>query len=448
MATLLTHRFDGNTALGWGGAIASYHRGLAGANNTKALAIVDVQLLNNSASDHSGGAIMADGLDTINISGVVADNNRARTYGGAIDSSRSRQFILQGASFTQNACGHEGGAVRISGCNDTAILTSNFSKNRAQTGGAVNIASLSNQCLVLSEVNFVQNVASLDGGALSMLLPSPSISFFPYGCLVSPLWTALGLDSIFLQSNISIVLPPEGSGAVTSADHSTMSPLALLMDVVVEGNSATNSGGGIHVIDTTVDEAAANAIASESPRHSGSPILLATGLQLTGNSVQQASGGQGGGMSLTAELPFTLQNSSMTGNSCGGKGGSLYVHASQVSTLMSHSSCGLNNEMNGKGFHLLAVGWFRKGMESQHDDLQVSIVVSAFVTVAVHSSPNGSEMVIVPRILLEAHTVLFASVHSFAGDHERCYFFQRQSKGRGRCICHVRRRSEPHRCAV
>ena len=144
--------FQGNHAKTSSGAIGSNHVNIAGS----------VQFINNSASH--GGAIQS-------ISSTIADNaqvffqgNRAKTFGGAIN---SKQYVaIAGSVQFINNSARNGGSISCAG---TVTIANKvvFQDNHADRfGGAIVI--FANTALAGS-VQFTNNTAQL-GGAISMLL--------------------------------------------------------------------------------------------------------------------------------------------------------------------------------------------------------------------------------------------------------------------------------------
>ena len=117
-----------------------------------------------------GGAILVDYGCSLNVSDCEFKNNKAigipvkdeiptTGFGGAIYSSGT--LDVKNSRFIQNNATEEGGAIFTGEAEQFNVLNCNFTKNEAECGGAISALHL-----IASASNFIDNYASISGGAI------------------------------------------------------------------------------------------------------------------------------------------------------------------------------------------------------------------------------------------------------------------------------------------
>ena len=125
-------------------------------NDGGTLTIHNLRMIEGSAEDESGGAIINEG--ELSISGSSFGDNSADEYGGAI--ANGGELSISNSSFSGNSAESAGGAIANAG--ELSINGSSFSGNSAEYGSAIyNWGEL-----VISSSSFSGNSAESAGGAI------------------------------------------------------------------------------------------------------------------------------------------------------------------------------------------------------------------------------------------------------------------------------------------
>ena len=224
--------FQGNRAKAFGGAIDSLeHVTIAGS----------VQFINNSANQ--GGAILSDGNVTIADSAqVVFQGNRAKTYGGAIDSLQ-HVTVAGSVQFINNSA-NQGGAIdsdfNVTIADNAQVV---FHSNYANTfGGAIDSLQ---HVTIAGSVQFINNSAN-QGGAIDSdgsvtIADNAQVVFqgncaMNFGGAISSLHVTIAGSVQFMNNSANQGGAIDSDGSVTIADNA---------QVVFHSNYANTFGGTI-----------------------------------------------------------------------------------------------------------------------------------------------------------------------------------------------------------
>ena len=216
---ILDSQFIDNTAVVDGGAIASYHANIVKIRNTT---------FRDNVAEFSGGGVggaisqanTSQSIGSLEITNSIFDNNRA-------DGDSEGPGSLAA-----------GGAIYNSGRSFITIVSSTFSRNRAQNGGAI-YSFLANS-LAISNSTFSANTAEFRAGGIWLDQSSASIAYSTFYRNSAPnpgqaLWLADNPSGIFMTANIV-----SKSGGISFIYDSCARSL-----VVGDVNPLTSGGGNI-----------------------------------------------------------------------------------------------------------------------------------------------------------------------------------------------------------
>lgn len=111
-----------------------------------------------------GGGVQSQGQTNLRIIGSTFVNGNAK-YGGAIHiNGNTKQMTIDGCNFINNVASEDGGAISRYESSSVDIINSNFEGNSAQWGGAIYLRYTDGK---LSNCTFKNNHASVDSGAVS-----------------------------------------------------------------------------------------------------------------------------------------------------------------------------------------------------------------------------------------------------------------------------------------
>lgn len=206
--------FFSNTALS-GGAIYAADQAVA--------AIRDSQFSDNTAISAPGGAIVATESASVMIQNCSFQGGAASS-GGAIAAGLLARVSILEADFRTNVAARGGGAIFVgSAAMDISVTNCTFISNVAERGAAINIEQGSGAHIIGSYLS--DNVAAQSGGALRI--------------------EGSGVTSV-VNSTVAGNSADEGGGI--SCSKATL----VISGVVVSGNLALSTGGGLSSTDCTV----------------------------------------------------------------------------------------------------------------------------------------------------------------------------------------------------
>ena len=143
--------FDSNTASKAGGSI------FIDESKEDSFAICKSSTFINNRAENSGGAI-AVRRSNVTMSNLIINQNHG---GGALSLVKNFLLDIHNCTFTKNA----DGGILATGNNSLIVRNCNFFNNEARNGGAISVEKSKN--VTLSHVRLFQNVASINGGAIT-----------------------------------------------------------------------------------------------------------------------------------------------------------------------------------------------------------------------------------------------------------------------------------------
>ena len=226
--------FVGNKAPGQGGAI----------NFEQVNLRMKHCLFDDNISEGSGGAIWAVGSKTLDIQETNFTGNRAE-HGGAINVAEQSYLRIKDCVFDNNTSERLGGAIVATFFATLEIQETNFTGNRAEQGGAIDVEQQSYLCM--TDCTFEDNRAEQIGGGIvggfeAVLEINGSYfstnSAFYGGAINAQLQTNLTLTNCRFERNFA----SDSGGAVSSA-----SVVLKIQETNFTGNGAPRGGGALYV---------------------------------------------------------------------------------------------------------------------------------------------------------------------------------------------------------
>ena len=260
--------------LGTGGAIA-----ITGSSRVMFERIADTVLSSNTAL-FKGGAISVDDSELSLQGEVLFKNNTNRAVGGAIASSNSTiHCIGDGIQFRNNHASSNGGAIQAS-TSKLYLDHTIFTGNMAQFGGAVMFNN--GPSIRITSCEFMNNGASGQSSAAYIDNSSNDVVFDGVNCFEgnqAPLGTVSCFDSncvfsgtiSFINNSLSDSFGPaslnfirsqvlmngtsifyNNYGATSGGIHGILANITITGNCSFIGNTVTNYGGGLFVVNSTL----------------------------------------------------------------------------------------------------------------------------------------------------------------------------------------------------
>ncbi|MAP55595.1 MAG: hypothetical protein CL605_11900, partial [Altibacter sp.] len=282
-----------------------------------------------------GGAIFNNTNGVLALaSGLSITGNYASRAGGAIEDASNGILTLNGITMSGNTAGVDiglgtmanpgnGGALHLSGTTNANITGSTISNNQAalEGGGLWNNAGTMVVSSTTVSGNTAQGDAADDGGG----------GIFNNGGTL----TLVG-NSVLISNNTASGTSGSGGGIFSTDGTVTMG------QAIIEDNSANRAGGGIELINGT---------------------LNGTGTRLRNNDVNGGAGipnpGNGGGFHVTGVATITFNNSIVSGNDAASEGGGLWNQAGTTMNVIATQI--VNNEALGAAADNGGGGIFNNG---------------------------------------------------------------------------------------
>lgn len=211
---------DGGTDVGQGGALYIVS-GVSG----ESLAITD-SLFQGNEAELDGGAVYSTGFDDLSISGSDFEVNLAGANGAGILFDSGSEFDLTDSTLSGNSGGWEGGAVSILSSVRVEIESNDFEGNQAGYGAGIYVEY--SEDTYVQDNTFTDNEASGRGGGLRLYESGP----------------------VIVSGNTYTGNQAEYGGGMAIWFSSDIS----LTDEVVQDNTASESGGGLHCHETDMTE--------------------------------------------------------------------------------------------------------------------------------------------------------------------------------------------------
>lgn len=360
--------FSGNSAEG----AAANEGGGALFNAGGQLFVRNSALTNNSATGAagSGGGILND-MGVLVVDTTSFTGNSAMRAGGAIEENSAATagvLTIRGCTMTNNTTGSapgNGGAIHITGANNSFLSKSTFTGNTAASeGGAIWNASgamVIDSCII--DANTAQGAASNKGGG-GIFNVSGVVSVVNESVVSNNLATGIsgsggGLMSKagtinILNSTFSANSANRAGGAIEIIDGTMIIEKSALTDNDVDGGAGTpapGSGGAIHVTgNTTLVSLDSVNVTGNAAALAGGGLWNQSGSMMNLNFVwvdNNTAGMNGGGIYNTGGT-MSISRSAVTNNEAGtGTGGGISNNSGEMSVDHSTISTNTSQTMGG-----------------------------------------------------------------------------------------------------
>jgi len=319
----------GRDALVLDGSAGSNHR-LLDIQNT-VVHVNDLSLQNSSvfSSTGNGGAIRAQGGQTLTLTSLRFFNNRADASGGAL--SIEGPAFISNTEFISNAATLPGsamcGAAMLSSSGD--INASRFEGNHADgSGGAI---CSNSELLSLTDSDFLSNTAGTSGALYSgnVLIRGGRFennSAVEVGSGAATILTSADISGTAFISNTGAISSTTGEINIVGAQFISNSQRAIwakslsLQSSQINNNSGTDDGV-IHVTDQL--QVNDSGFANNSAINGGAVWVTGTATISGTSFVSNTASGDGG--AVWAATRITLTNSTFTGNRATGSAGAVFA---------------------------------------------------------------------------------------------------------------------------
>jgi len=309
-----------------------------------------------SGAPGSGGGIRAQGVASLTLSGMIVTGNQATADGGgiAMENVAPSTWVLTigNTTISANHAGASGGGIESDGpgsivLNGGAVVSGN---SAAADGGGVFLDPIS-EGTTLVGANLVMNGAVIAGNqALGSTAVGGGIAnagngtVTVNGSLVQHN-SAGGSGGGFADPNCKDTLTVSLSAVLantTSGNGGAITDCGSVTTIgssEIDGNSAGGSGGAIFAAGTTLTIASSTLADNTASGDGGGIELQTTGTgstassitnsTITGNSVENNSGGNGGGIDAPASFTglLTVENATLSSNASANGGGIFWAGA-------------------------------------------------------------------------------------------------------------------------
>ena len=318
------------------------------AENGPAIAFFDGNLTINScsfrenvAARDAGSLLVSDG--TLNLLSSVFYKNTAAGKGGAIFLSASNSTKLSVVQCHNNTA-RDGGCLQAFASRDLTVHQSILSKNSAENGAALHCDGVSDSKIV--DTAFTENAAVDKGGGI-FLSSAPQMELHNCTMNNNSAKTGGGLDCrfserlaihqcIFSSNNVSL----DGAGA-----HIIEESSAHLEDIIWSENTAQESGGGVMAKNSSVESHRCSYLGNTAGYGAGLKLLNGKANVREDHFAENTAQFGGGGMEVV-DSTINLKNcSAMHNNASYGSG--MYV---ELAVVVIHNMTFSENRANsGRG---------------------------------------------------------------------------------------------------
>ena len=314
--------------------------------------------ITGGSGTNCGGVRVGGGKLTM--TGGSIRGNRSSHGGGGV-SMISGSFILHGGTITENSAGTYGGGVNIQDSSEFHMDGGIISSNEAEQGGGVFVSTTGTLELAGGEIT--GNSASSSGGGIALAGGNSSRMT---GGKVSGNSAARSGGGILVNgtSAVLVVTGGEISGNTAGQNGGGISSSGTLQmeNTIVENNTAADNGGGIDL--KSISNVCT--MKSVSVRNNHATAGIGGGIRLQGSSGLQmencvvennSASTYGGGIHLNGSL--TMTNGSVTGNTAGKNGGGLILNTSGAfnvsgSLIVEQNYCGSSSDRAKSNVYLAA----------------------------------------------------------------------------------------------
>ncbi len=357
-----------------------------GINISNASLVIRDSYLNSNYANDDGGALHAEPVYSIAVTGTTLDNNQAGDSGGAIDigsysysyiSGDTGSTLIADSTISGNTASNYGGGINIyeggrygDGLTlDNASITGNYAGGN---GGGVNIDDEGRSLFVLNNTSIMNNTAYNDGGGIQFAADNDADTLLVHNSTISNN-TAYGSDggAIFFYSDeaaLSIIdstlnnnSAQSDGGAIAMYIYGASNQPINIINTTISGNTAGESGGGFYLqvyssgfsgaylngpilIEDSIisnntsygDGGGLSLEVYETGFYGGVTIRNST---IADNAAQE--GGDGGGIFISddeSNYAFVFDNTTVSGNYAGDDGGGLFIYSEDANLFIRNST--------------------------------------------------------------------------------------------------------------
>ncbi|MEM7530571.1 MAG: right-handed parallel beta-helix repeat-containing protein [Chloroflexota bacterium] len=385
-----------NIASEYGGGL--YLAASTSISSTIPVTLTGLTINDNQATLGGGGIYIASDADvTMSLSQVTLTGNQAGGGGGLYMANVNGSLSLDGSDIVTNTAtggsgsGHGGGLVIESNGAMNIANNSRIGGNQAALDGAgVYIAPSVNLTrsvisLDVSQATFEGNIAGGEGGALHLDVSVEAVT---------------SIDNSTFTGN-------EASSGGALYIWGSIGELTLQNTTLTSNKAITQSGGGLHVLNTTAFTFTDNVFTGNEAGQDGGGFFLReanalfdlamTNLTFANNT----AGDQGGGFHIDSSIraDITVNNVSLTGNHAQ-HGGGAFFGGNQPTVLFQGSTIQSNNVItggNGGGLFVQSVG-------------AITVTGTTIQSNSADSQGGGLYLADIPSVMLTAGTLFNGNV--------------------------------------
>ncbi|MGI8787428.1 MAG: choice-of-anchor Q domain-containing protein [Pyrinomonadaceae bacterium] len=357
------------------------NNGGAAFDNRGTLSVANMVFASNFGNN-GGGAITT--LGTLTVSNSTFNSNSTSFDGGAIAGDSASTVTVSNSTFTNNTASYGGAIAGNGGVSVTGCTFSNNSSISSNGGGAIYYSNSSPGSTLTAAIanstftNNAETVGSGGGGAIRHRTGSMAItnSIFTNNTTIASGGAVESTDLITISGSTFTGNSATGANAQQSGQGSggaigvqTGGQLTIT-NSFINGNFATNSGGGIYnatgdipppltVINTTISNNVCNTDADGLNDQSGggifsSSVVVITGSTISGNRAKLGgtTQNQGNGGGIYGLRKITMDNSTISGNVAESQGGGIYdayPGGANSEVVITNSTIVYNSAANGGG---------------------------------------------------------------------------------------------------
>ena len=289
------------------------------------LSMTNGEIYSNTARSNGGGVYIDNNANaslTLNNTSVYSNSTTAAT-GAGIYKSVNAKLSITGGEFYNNSAATNGGAIYIYGGTGASATT----LSGVSIGKEVNNA-------------YLPNTAKIGGGI-----------YINTGTVTIQKNSAKTDIKSYIIGNNTIASGSTGGGIHMAAGTLTIS------DTEITGNSATTSGGGIHIVTSTSVSISDSNISDNTAKTSGGGIHMAAGTttitnsEISGNTTTTSTGTTGGGIHLGGGT-LSISGTEITDNTANTSGGGIHMATGSL-TITDSEISGNTATTSGGGIHMV-----------------------------------------------------------------------------------------------
>ncbi len=314
------------------------------------LAIEDGTINNNTATGNGGGIYIATTVAdaTSNITGGVIEANNA-TYGAGIYFNTSKAVAMSDVTIQNNIASQNGGGIYVYSTSSFNMTSGTITENTAVNGGGVYTDNKG--IFTLKGGDVTSNTATGNGSGV-YVSANNNKPFTMSGGTISEHGT-LDERSSSIGAGVYVasgsVFNMTGENAVIKNNYSTKSGAGVavagtftMTKGTIQRNGTTAKGAGVYVIDGTfnlnggsimshgdADNSVAGASEGAGVYAAGTGVVTMTAGSISNNYVS----GSGAGVSVDGTAKFTLEGGTISNNTADASGGGMIVRSKRTETI-------------------------------------------------------------------------------------------------------------------